>query len=164
MMRGFTRSATLRSRFMRGASAVEFALIAPLLFFLVFATIELCLMFWANLTMQYAVREGARYAITGRNDLDPMASDPQRYRAIIAQIRNNSMGLYDRLQPVIRVNNSGPYSTGSFNANMFGGPGDIIVMQMDCAWPVFTPFLMPFFQGGQYRFSVAATMRNEVFQ
>jgi Flp pilus assembly protein TadG len=143
---------------------VEFALIAPLLFFLLFSVIEISLMFWANLTMQYAVREGARYAITGRKDLDPSASDQQRYRAIIAQIRNNSMGLYDRLQPAIRVNNSGPYTAPTFNAGMFGGPGDIIVMQIDCAWPVFTPLLAPFFQDGRYRFSVAATMRNEVFQ
>jgi len=39
----------------------------------------------------------------------------------------------------------------------------IIVLQLNCAWPMLTPLARPFFAGGTYSFSVAATMRNEGF-
>jgi Flp pilus assembly protein TadG len=146
-----------------GASAVEFALIAPLLFFLLFAAIEMGLIYWANLTMQHAVREGARYAVTGQSNLDTGAT-PQRHLAIIQNIRNNSMGLYNKLNTAISINNGTPSSDpATYAAGMFGNPGDILILRLDCTWRVMTPFLIPFFQDGQYRFSVAATMRNEAF-
>lgn len=147
----------------RGASAVEFALIAPLLFFLLFAAIEMGLLYWANLTMQHAVREGARYAVTGQSNLDT-GPTPQRYLAVIQNIKNNSMGLYTKLNTAISVNNSTASSDpGTYTSGMFGNPGDILILRLDCTWRIMTPFLMPFFPDGQYRFSVAATMRNEAF-
>ncbi|UUZ68141.1 pilus assembly protein [Polaromonas sp. P2-4] len=39
------------------ATMVEFALLAPLFFFLLFILIELGILFRVNLTMQYVVRE-----------------------------------------------------------------------------------------------------------
>ena len=69
------------------------------------------------------------------------------------------MGLYGRLDPVISIHNGAQYGSSA----MAGGPGDIVVLQLDCAWPILTPLLMPFFSGGKYRFSVAAAMRREAF-
>lgn len=146
----------------RGASAVEFAIVAPLLFFLLFAIIDVCAMFWVTLTMQHAVREGARYAVTGRADLDPNASNQQRFRAVIEKMRENSMGLYERVQP--QINGIGYGDAAKYNDGMFGAAGEIFVLQVDCSWRVLTPLLQPFFDNGTYRFSVAATMRNEAFQ
>lgn len=159
-----TAHCTARTRRERGASVVEFAIVAPVFFFLLFAMIELCLLFWVNITMQHAVREGARYAITGQNNLDPDASDPQRHRAVIQKIRDSSMGLYERIQPTIRVNGAGYHNPAMYNAGMFGVGGQIIVLQLECVWPVITPLIRPFFENGEYRFSVAATMRNEGFR
>ena len=151
----------------RGAAAVEFALIAPLLFLLLFVAMDLCVSLWVNLTMQYAVREGARYAVTGQSNLDPNASSQKRYLAVIQEIRNSSMGLYDMVSPsyTITVNGkSNDYaSQGSYSNSMFGNPGDIIVLQINCSWPLLTPLAKPFFANGLYTFSVAATMRNEGF-
>jgi hypothetical protein len=143
----------------RGASAVEFAIIAPVLFFLLMAIVDLCALFWVNLTMQYAVREGARYAVTGRNDLDPAAKNDQRHLAVIQAIKDNSMGLFDRVNPKINDVNYGK----SYNSNMFGQAGKIFVLKIDCTWPVMTPLLYPFFKDGKYQFSVATTMRNESY-
>ncbi|MEN3295398.1 MAG: hypothetical protein V7642_4651 [Burkholderiales bacterium] len=145
----------------RGASAVEFAIVAPLLFFLLIAIVEICALFWVNLTMQYAVREGARYAVTGRSDLDPNPTNDRRYRAVIEAIRENSMGLFDRVQP--RINNINYGDPNAYNDDMFGKAGEIFVLRIDCNWPVMTPILRPFFAGGNYQFSVATTMRNEAF-
>jgi Flp pilus assembly protein TadG len=149
----------------RGASTVEFALIAPILFLLLCAALDLGLTMWVNLTMQYAVREGARYAVTGQDNLDPNTSDQQRYLAVIQEIKNSSMGLYNMVSPSYTITINGQaqnYSTqSSYSTGMFGNPGDIIVLQLNCAWPLLTPLIQPFFTNGTYSFSVAATMRNE---
>lgn len=171
-MRAGAVKRALRRDLQEGVAAVEFALIAPLLFLLLFAVIDLGTMFWANLTMQYAVREGARYAVTGQDNLDPNAAAQQRYLAVIQEIKNNSMGLYNMVNPVITITNYGSdgsnQSSQTYNPNapsptIFGGPGDIIVLQLsNCTWSNLT-VLKPFFSGGKYQFNVAATMRNEAF-
>ncbi|WLI87755.1 pilus assembly protein [Massilia sp. R2A-15] len=159
-------------RRMRGAVAVGFALVAPILFLLLFGIIDLALMFWVDLTMQYAVREGARYSVTGQSDLDPAASAQQRYLAVIEKIRRSSMGMYDQLNPQITVTNYGNDGSNARTVNydpaapspaIFGGPGDIVVLQLNnCAWTRLT-VLAPLFKDGKYTFNVAATMRNEAF-
>ena len=154
---------------MRGATVVEFALLAPFYFLLVLGIVEFSIMSWVDLTMQYAVREGARYAITGQTNLDPNASNQQRYLAIIQAIRDNSIGLYDQVRPVIATSvNGGPLqtygNTALYSDGMFGGPGDIVMLQLNCTWPVTTPLIAPYFNAGNYNFSVAATMRNEAYQ
>jgi Flp pilus assembly protein TadG len=148
-----------------GVSTVEFAFIAPVLLLLLCAALDFGISMWVNLTMQYAVREGARYAVTGQDNLDPDTSDQQRYLAIIQEIKTSSMGLYNMVNPSYTITINGQaqsYSTqGSYSSGMFGNPGDIIVLQLNCTWPMLTPLLQPFFPGGNYSFSVAATMRNE---
>lgn len=145
----------------RGASAVEFAIVVPVVFFLLIAIVDTGVLFWVNLTMQYAVREGARYAVTGRSDLDPHPTNDKRHRAVIEAIRSNSMGLFDRVEP--RINNIRYGDPAGYNSAMFGKSGEVFVLRIDCAWPLMTPVLRPFFADGKYRFSVATTMRNEAF-
>ncbi len=47
----------------RGASALEFALIAPVLFLLIFGIVDFGLGIWTYNNLSQAVREGARYAV-----------------------------------------------------------------------------------------------------
>jgi len=145
-----------------GATVVEMAIIAPVFLLVMLALVELSLMFFATLTMQYAVREGARYAITGRCDRDPAATNQQRFNAIIQSMRDNSLGFYDRLTPRIAVNGTG-YASSGYNNNMFGAAGSIVVIQLTSDWQVTTPLLSQFFKDGKYTFAVATTMRNEYF-
>ncbi|CAG9179318.1 hypothetical protein LMG32289_04326 [Cupriavidus pampae] len=168
MLRPSTRSSTQssgprRAHRTRGASAVEFALVAPLFFLMLFSIIDFSAMMWANLTMQHAVREGARYAITGQNALDPNTSAPQRYRAVLEKIQESSLGVFDmsNAQVSTRVNGTSQAS----GAGMFGGAGDIVIIEVTCNWPLLTPVVAAFYSstGGKYRFRVAATMRNEAF-
>ncbi len=68
----------------RGASAVEFALIAPVLFGFLFAIAQLGLLFFANAGLRNAVGEGARLA-----SLYPRPTDQQ----IISHINSRKFGL-----------------------------------------------------------------------
>ena len=145
-----------------GATVVEMAIIAPVFLLVMLALVELSLMFFATLTMQYAVREGARYAITGQSNLDPASSNQQRTAAVIQSMRSNSLGFYDRLAPKITVNGVG-YSSANYGSSMFGTAGSILVLQVTSEWSVTTPLLRQFFKDGKYTFTVGAVMRNEVF-
>jgi Flp pilus assembly protein TadG len=140
-----------------GAAVVEFALIAGVFFLLIISIVELGVMFWVNLTMQYAVREGARYAITGQSTLKPT-----QWESVIKTMQDNSMGQWDAVSPAIDVTlNPGASQTKPpYGADMFGKRGDLVVLQLNCTWPLFTPMMKAFFSGGNYKFSVAATMRN----
>jgi Flp pilus assembly protein TadG len=61
-----------------GASAVEFALVAPLLFLLVFGIIDFGFGFGASINISNAAREGARLAVV---DADPVRVEAAVRRA-----------------------------------------------------------------------------------
>lgn len=158
-----TRGQQTKQQRQRGATLVEFALVSPLLFLLMMATIDLSALMWADLSMQHAVREGARYALTGRTDGYASAGD--RYLQVIQAIKDNSMGVYDKVNPRIEVKLNGTDSSygssSAYDSGMFGGAGDLVVLKFDCTWPLMTPLMRPFFSGGTYKFSVATTFNNE---
>lgn len=146
-----------------GATLVEMAFVMPVFLLVLLALVEFGFMFFVTLTMQYAVREGARYAITGQKDLDPNTASQQRHAAVIQKIRDSSLGLYGKVVSTISVNGTA-YEPAAYGAGMFGAAGSIVVLRLDCAWTVTTPLVSSFFTDGKYRFAVAATMRNEYFQ
>ena len=149
----------------KGQTTVEFALVALLLFGLLFAIIDLALMFYVNLTMQHAVREGARYAVTGQT-VGAAGRD-----ALIQKVKDASYGLYDQnalsqKDPTVSILT--PTSTQSFTnysgtpvPGSTGTPDQIIIVSLTYAWPLLTPVLRPCFSNGNYTFTVRATMKNE---
>lgn len=148
----------------RGSTTVEMAFIAPVVLLLMMGIIEFSMVYFSTLTMQYAVREGARYAITGRTDRDPASANQQRYLAVLQTIKDNSMGIYNTVNPTVSVNGKSYASASAYSNNMFGGPGDIVVLRLDCVWPVSTPLISAFFPQGKYAFAVAATMQSETYE
>jgi len=176
----------------KGASVLEFAIVALIFFSVLFAIIDIALMGWASLTMQHAVREGTRYTITGQDSLsgaidldnpDTRYLADDRFRAMVQKIQGNSMGIYDSvLDPgditVEYVDGSNVKKTYHYDGGtpfdpsddeaweVFypGGPGEIIVVRLNCTWPVLTPLIRPFFSEGEYNFTVASTMKNELFE
>jgi Flp pilus assembly protein TadG len=149
-----------------GATVVEFALVLLLFLTVFFAAIDVATMLWVDLTMQYAVREGVRCAVTGQVNCAGVTGQTQRYDGVIQTMRMSSMGLYDYLSPVVTVWTVA--ADGSYQppapAKSFGAGGQIIVVDVDCVWPLMTPPLQVIFPNGQFRFRVAATMKNEAFQ
>jgi hypothetical protein len=177
----------------RGAAVVEFAIAGLLFFAVLFSLVDWALLNFVNLTMQHAVREGTRYAITGQDgmagtwDANPGSRYlyDDRFRAMVQKMKSQSMGFFDKviLNPggdieVERVDGSD--ITGDFdydfngdgdtddpdetwNAYVPGNAGQIIVVKLNCTWPLLTPFISVFFPNGEYNFTVASTMRNEMF-
>lgn len=141
-----------------GASAVEFALIGPVFLLMMLAIVELSVLFWYNLTMQHAVREGVRYAVTGQG-----ATPAERRNQIVAQITRHSMGLFTRLNTVITVNEVTYSNPDAYPGSMFGSGGNPLVVRLDCTAPAVTPIVWMLFPNG-YSFSVASALRNEEFQ
>jgi len=143
----------------RGTTTVEFAITASLFFLLLLMVLDFSLYSFAKLTMQHAVREGARYAVTGQVDLDPQAKFDRR-RAVIQKIRDNSMGYFDEITAVsdIEVTDS-----DGFPVSDFGAPGESIVITFNCQWPILSPFTQAILSKSHYDFSVRASMRNEEF-
>jgi Flp pilus assembly protein TadG len=138
-----------------GSAVVEMALVAPIVLLLMCAILEFSVLFFTTLSMQYAVREGARYGITGRADKD------KRFSSIIDVMKNSSAGMYDAVAPVISVNSTKYATPASYSDAMFGGPDDIVVLRLDCSWTFKTPLIGAFFKDGKLAFAVAATMKNE---
>lgn len=146
----------------KGVAAVEFAFAAILFFTLVFSILDWSYLFFTNLTMQHAVREGARYAVTGQSGLDPGGAG-DRCAAAREYIRQQSMGLYEQ------TSSATTFMTIDPNGNLVNlgggcyGAGQLIVVQVNSKASPMTPFVRPFFlgTGGEYRFSVSTTMKNE---
>jgi len=135
----------------RGSTLVEFALVAMLFFVLIAAIFDFSYLFFVNLTMQHAVREGARTAAVQGN-----------YSTAITTMQDQSMGLWNTLSPIVTVsvvNGSGGVT--ALPANSAGSSSDIIVLNVNCTSTLLTGLIAAFFPGGAYNFNVSATIRNE---
>ncbi len=151
----------------KGVAAVEFALVALFFFTVLFSIIDWSYLFFANLSMQHAVREGARYAVVGRSDLAPEDRPGDRCAAVREKIRQQSWGLYERANSTTTFKTiDGAGNIVTLGGNSCYGAGQLIVVQVDSRVAALTPFVRPFFNatGGEYRFTVAATMKNEAWQ
>src|SRR5687767_11171498 len=91
--------AARRSR--RGQALVEFALVAPIFFLVLFAIVEAGRFIYYYEILNNATREGARYAIVhGENSFDPTGPPHDASGAdVIAQVRRSAIGM-----PVAAVN------------------------------------------------------------
>lgn len=147
-----------------GATSVEFALTSVLFLMVLFAAIDFSYLFLVNLTLQHAVREGARYAITGQFDPSSPGTAQDRCDAAVNQIRTQSMGFFDRASSTVvfkTVNANG--SIIPVAANSCAAANQIIVVTVNCELPLMSPFMRAFFTNGKYVFSVSSTMKNEAF-
>ena len=130
------------------------------------AIVDLSHMYYVNLTMQHAVREGARYAVTGQTGLDPdpAVSAMDRCNAARQRIIDGSVGLFTRVSAQVSfktVDAAGNVVT--LGSGSCYGAGQIIVISVDANVDLITPLMKPLFANGEYAFNVSATMRNEAF-
>jgi Flp pilus assembly protein TadG len=131
----------------RGSAAVEFALVAPVFFALLFAIIETAIMFFASQVLETITQESARMVMTGQVQA---ASDTQamflnnvacaQIPAAIFKCSNLAVDVrsYSTFSSVVM--SSQIDANGNFINNMQynpGGPGDIVVVRMFYPWQLF---------------------------
>lgn len=140
--RGGRRFAFCRS----GATAVEFAFVAPAFFALLYAILQTALVFFAQQVLQTATMQAGRLILTGQAQAQNMsAAQFQQAVCNAATSLFNCAGIYVNVQTFQSFSNVtmlNPIQNGKFNAGAMsyspGASGDIEVVQVFYQWPVYT--------------------------
>lgn len=172
------RTMLLLSRFRRdkrGATAVELAMVALPFFFLLYAIIDISLIFFAQTTLENGVVSAARQIRTGEAQASNMTA--AQFRTLVCNQISMLLGCDARLGiDVRRFNSFGNVSlpaaldqNGNLSGNMTfdpGAAGDIIVVRAFYSWPMLTPTVGENFSNmsGNHRLlSTSVAFRNEPF-
>ncbi|HRF08643.1 MAG TPA: pilus assembly protein [Xanthobacteraceae bacterium] len=161
-----------------GAAAVEFAIVVVPFFALLFAIIELALVFWAGQVLETATHDTSRLIMTGQ--AQKQSFDQTRFRQ---ELCNRVLGLFDCGAGIlIDVRTSGAFASanlgkpplkgnGTIDDTGFqfqtGGPGDIVVVRVMYQWPLILRTFgldladMP---SGKRLLMSAVAFRNEPYQ
>jgi Flp pilus assembly protein TadG len=130
----------------KGTAAVEFALVAPIFFGVLFAIIELALVFFASQILETVTQDTSRLIMTGQ--AQNAAYTQATYKnAVCAKLTVmfdcvNGISIDVQSYPTFAsVNIADPIDAGKNfvppNNYLPGGPGDIVVVRMFYKWPLF---------------------------
>ncbi len=149
-------NASTLARSTAGTSAVEFALVAPMFFLLFFAVFDFARIFYVQMTLQNAVRQAGRYAITGNH-----LPDPQHQGQNLSRI-NSITSVAQQAAGGLSVSNI-QISSATGGSGSAGGPGDTVTISLSTSLQLMTPVVAQFFQNGTYGFTVSVSFKNEPF-
>jgi len=148
----------------KGATAVEFALIAPIFFLLLFAIIDFGWYFFTQHTIQYATRAGTRLALVGMQLKDEEGNAMTREASIIKTIEDNAAVAVDPNELQINIFPVDPdYSDPDDPTTNAGSGGQIMRVRVSYTHTFFTPFIGKFFTEGKNEIRAEALYRNEGF-
>ncbi len=172
------RTKNLLKRFCKakqGATAVEFALIAAPFFFLLFAMLEIAVVFFVTVSMEHATMEVARTIRTGESQKAGQSS-----AEFLDNICNEMTSLVPcngkvyidvrTFEDFDNINMNSPINDGELNNGAFlydsGEAGDIVVVRVFYIWELYTPMISTIFANlsDKRRLLAASTaFRNEPF-
>jgi Flp pilus assembly protein TadG len=166
------------SRFRRnrgGSAAVEFALVAPMFFALLFAIIETAFMFYASQVLETVTQDSARLIMTGQAQGAAMtaAQFKQNVCSRITVMFDCAGGISVDVQSFpsfanVDVSNPIDASKNFTNPNNYnpGGPGDIAVVRLFYQWPIFVTkfgYDISNLSGSKRLLSATAAFQNEPY-
>jgi Flp pilus assembly protein TadG len=140
-----------------GEAMVEFALVAPLFFLLVFGILDYGRLFYVQETLQYAMRQAGRFAVTGQS-----TGGTNRVSAIIQVAENAAAGLINSGN-INSILISSVGSGGIVSTNFAGYGTQEMTITMVSNLKLITPGIAAFFPNGTYTFTNSVTFRNEPF-
>src|SRR5271163_2778992 len=162
LRRGLAKMATSKSsralvrRSERGQAMLEYAMVAPIFFFLICGVMDFSRMFFAQMTLQDAILEAGRFASTGNHLPDP--NNPQNNLSRVASI--------DAVAQQYAVGfNVSNLQVSSLNggAGSAGGPGDTVTVTLTTNLTLMTPMIGRLFPNGAYTFTSSVSFKNEPF-
>jgi len=170
-----------------GTTAVEFALVLPILLLTTLGTIEMAISLFIGSSIESAVIEASRYGTTGttengvsRGDRVLDIVDERTYGLLdMAQVKLDTLvySTFDDVgkpEPWTDKNNNGAWDSGEpytdvngnakWDADMgkvgLGGPGDIVLYRVSYDWGVVTPMMAELVGKNMHHVSAIA-VRNE---
>lgn len=175
-----------RSR--RGSAALEFALVAPVFFALLFAIIETAIVFFAGQVLETVTQNSARVVLTGQaqNGQLPACPPPSpggppctptdQFKSYVC---SQIPALFDCNKLYVDVESYSSFSSvviknhidaaGNFDTNMQykpGSAGDIVVVRLFYQWPLFVTGLgynISNLAGSKRLLVATAAFKNEPF-
>jgi Flp pilus assembly protein TadG len=153
---GPVRAVARVGRSTSGNTLVELAFVLPMFVLLLLSVADFSRLFYVEMTLQNAVREAGRYAITGNHAPDPShhGQNLSRTKSIQSVAQRAAMGLdVSNLQIVSAVGGKGSA----------GGPGDTVTISLTTELRLLTPIIAQFFKNGDYTFTVSVSFKNEPF-
>jgi Flp pilus assembly protein TadG len=160
----------------RGSAAVEFALVGPIFFAVLFAIIELALVFFASQILETVTQDTARLVMTGQ--AQGASLTPQQFKdavcARLVAMFDCTNGAYVDVRSYSAfdtVNISPPIDAASktFVNDMKycpGKDGDVVVVRLFYQWPVFVTglgFDLTNLAGKKRLLTATAAFKNEPF-
>lgn len=178
------------SRRSDGASAIEFALVSMPVIVMIMGILEVAVILFVNVIMEGAIRDSARFGITGYT-----TGGKSRETIIREIIDDRTLGFVDMTKVDIQTivypdfdsigpetyadaNGNGQYDGGEtffdingngvWDANpgttSAGGAGAVVVYKVSYDWPLLTGLLAPVLgHDGLFSLSVSTAVRNEPF-
>jgi Flp pilus assembly protein TadG len=159
-----------------GSVAVEFALISPAFFFLVFVIIETGLMFVAEEVLDNSVADVARMVRVGQVQSDGLTKEQFKYLVckdaeVFLDCQSSDFfvdiktyGQFADAGLGTPVDGDGEFvDEGDYN---FGGPNDVVVLRAYYKWktnPIFGDLTLSNIAGSKRLLGSFATFRNEPF-
>lgn len=160
----------------RGSAIVEFALVAPLFFALLFAILETAIMFFASQVLETITQESARQIMTGQAQAAGYTSSQFLTNVVCPQIpalftcANISVDVESDPAAFSNITISNPIVGGSFNTAAMnfnpGGSCSIVVVTLYYQWPIFVTGLgynISNLNGSKRLLSGTAAFRNEPY-
>jgi hypothetical protein len=175
----------------RGVTAIEFAIVAPVLLLLMFGIIEFSLIMFASNMMEGATAVSSRLGKTG------YVEDGQtREETIINAIRSRTDGFLDTnlftvtskfYKQYDQINDPEPWNdtngngvpeageytdingNGQWDSDMaqagYGGADDVVVYTISYPWPIITPIMREVMGNAQGNFTITAhaVVKNEPY-
>ncbi len=168
----------MRARSRSGSAAIEFAIIAPVLFLFLFGTIETGVIYFFGTTLQNATDDAARLVRTGEaagftvsqfktqicSEMSGFVSSGQCSSNLQVDVRQYSDFSTASYPSVTNAN-------GSLNSAAMTYPGalapcEVVLVRAFYPWSIMTPLMQPLLQNmpnGQYLMTAAAAFRSEPY-
>ena len=186
-------SPTRLGRCIGGNVALEFAFIAPILITVVIGILELALIVFVTVLLESGVREGARYGFTGQTTIgvtreDQIVSIITEKTLGLVDITTDdvTVKVYPSFaeiypgDPFDDINGDGDYDpldgetytdangNGQYDPDVgvpgAGGPGEIVLYQVDAEYELFTPLISSLLgNDGTIILTASIAVRNEPF-
>jgi Flp pilus assembly protein TadG len=158
----------------RGSLAVEFALVAPVFFALLFAIIETAIVFFAGQVLETMTQNSARMIMTGQAQTASY-TQAQFQTYVCSQIPAlfTCANVYVDVESFpaftnVTINSQIDGSNNFINNMQYnpGGPGDIVVVRLFYQWPLFVTGLgynISNLSGSKRLLTATAAFKNEPY-